>query len=244
MVTIKRDFVPGNYFHIYNRGTSKQKIFIDESDKVRFKNLLYLCNGEKSFAYKDLSERVISEYSYKKGNNLLEICSWVLMNNHFHILVFIPENISADNISKFLGKLSSAYLKYFNVKYARTGNLFEGRFKSILVEDDTYLKYLYSYIHLNPLKMLNNNWKEEGLKIKNAEAYLNDYSFSSYHDLVLKKERPEKNILSHNEKVIELAINANNFKTLFSLITPTPGGRGTGVVESKRKQIIITRNVV
>lgn len=226
MTTIKRNFSSGNFFHVYNRGTSKQKIFLDESDKIRFKNLLYLSNGEKSFAYKDLTEKVIREYSYNKGNNLVEICSWVLMENHFHILVFIPEDISAGNLSKFLSKLSSAYLKYFNTKYSRTGNLFEGRFKSILVEDDVYLKYLYSYIHLNPLKMLNRNWKEEGLKIKNAETYLNGYEFSSYCDLVLKKTRPERNILSNTEKIIELSENSSNMKALFSFVTPTPGGRG------------------
>lgn len=216
MATQKREFVPGNYYHIYNRGNSKQKIFNSESDKSRFSHLLYLCNGKKSFYYKRISAKNIFSFSFEKGQPLIEICAWVLMSNHFHLLIYIPENSDSENISKFIGRLESSYLKYFNEKHERSGGLFEGRFKSVLVDDDKYLKHLFSYIHLNPLKMLNNNWKEEGLKIKNAYNYLSDYKFSSFHDLVLKKERFEKKILSDNFKVNQISDKANSIANLFS----------------------------
>ncbi len=223
-MTIKRVFAPGAFYHIYNRGASKQKVFIDESDKNRFTNLLYLCNGNKSFRYRELKEEEIFNYSFNKGNPLIEICAWVLMDNHFHLLVFIPENVPKENLTKFMHKLSSSYLMYFNKKYNRSGTLFEGRFKSKIVEDDLYLKYLYSYIHLNPLKMLNNNWKEEGLKIKNAESYLRDYKFSSVNDLVWKNKRNEVKILSENQKILEISAMTNNLNNLFTFI-PRPGPR-------------------
>lgn len=182
-----------------------------------------MCNGVKPFEYKKVAKRKIFEFSFKKGESLVEICSWVLMDNHFHLLVYLPENKSTENVSKFMSKLLSAYLKFFNEKYKRTGGLFEGRFQSILVEEDLYLKYLFSYIHLNPLKMLNNNWKVEGLKIKNAQAYLEDYKFSSFHDLVSRKKRYEFNILTSDHKVLEISKNANSLESLFSLLR-TPGG--------------------
>lgn len=222
-MTIKRGLVPGNYYHIYNRGTSKQKIFLDDSDKNRFTYLLYLCNGDKAFKFRDINEVDLFKFSFDRGNSLVEICAWVLMENHFHILLFIPETISEENISKFFSKLTSSYLKYFNTKYKRTGNLFEGRFKSKLVNEDLYLKYLFSYIHLNPLKILNSNWKEEGLKIKNAEAYLREYKYSSLCDLVWNQKRFEGNIVTNNSKLSEIANEANTYGNLFSLIH-TPGG--------------------
>ncbi len=160
--------------------------------------------------------KTIFQYSFDKSDNLVEICSWVLMDNHFHILVFVPEEFKAENISKFLSRLSAAYLKYFNEKHRRTGNLFEGRFQCIPVEDDYYLKHLFSYIHLNPLKMLDPNWKQTGLKIPKAKIYLEDYKFSSFHDLIMQKNRYEKNILTTNQKVLEISKRANNLEKLFS----------------------------
>ena len=70
--------------------------------------------------------------------------------------------------------------------------------------------------------MLNNNWKEEGLKIKNAESYLRNYKFSSINDLVWKQKRKEVRILSNNEKVKLISDSVNNLENLFSFI-PSPG---------------------
>lgn len=226
-MTVKRVFAPGAFYHIYNRGASKQKIFLDDSDKNRFTNLLYLCNGDKRFKYKDLKEGEIFNFTFDKGVQLVEICAWVMMDNHFHLLIFVPESFSIENISKFLHKLSLSYLMYFNKKYNKSGTLFEGRFKSNIIDDDLYLKYLYSYIHLNPLKMLNSNWKEEGLKIKNAESYLQDYKYSSIGDLVWKRQRNEAKILSSNGKIKEISDLVNTLENLYSLI-PDPGRGRTG----------------
>jgi len=72
---------------------------------------------------------------------------------------------------------------YFNKKYERVGKLFEGVFKSVHAETDRQLKYNFSYIHLNPVKLIDKLWKEEGIKdLKRAMSFLNTYKWSSYLD--------------------------------------------------------------
>lgn len=85
---------------------------------------------------------------------------------------------------------------YFNKKYDRTGALFEGRFKAQHVDEDEYLKYLFSYIHLNPIKLIDARWKENGIKDREgAKKYLKSYKYSSYLDY-LGENREETKILS------------------------------------------------
>jgi putative transposase len=224
MATEKRNFIPNTFYHVYNRGTSKQKIFLDDADKNRFTHLLYLCNGQKPFTYRNVPMKKLFDFSFEKGDSLVDICSWVLMNNHFHLLIYLKDEEACRNMSKFLSRLSASYLKFFNEKYNRTGNLFENRYQCIPVVEDIYLKYLFSYIHLNPLKILDPNWKQVGLKIPKANVFLNDYKFSSFHDLVVKKGRHEKKILSANQKVTSLSELANNSDTLFAFVNTDPRG--------------------
>jgi len=99
-------------------------------------------------------------------------------------------------ISKFMQKLSTAYSMYFNSKYKRTGSLFEGKFKSEHAETDRYLKYLFSYIHLNPVKLVQADWKKAGIKNKKqAINFLSNYKYSSFLDYSVLKSRPEFAIL-------------------------------------------------
>jgi len=102
------------------------------------------------------------------------------MPNHFHIL--IQEN-NDNGISKFMQKLSTGYTMYFNKRYERSGSLFQGKFKATHADEDRYLKYLFSYIHLNPSKLVQSDWKEAGIKnSKKIEEYLDKYPYSSYLD--------------------------------------------------------------
>lgn len=87
-------------------------------------------------------------------------------------------------------KLSTAYVMYYNNKYERTGGLFEGKFKSQHLNTDRYLKYIFSYIHLNPVKIFQKDWKEKGIKNKGkALQYLRDYKYSSYLDYLGNKRK-------------------------------------------------------
>ncbi len=158
------------YYHIYNRGNSKQLIFLDEQDYRVFQNFLYLMNMERRIVTRDAGDAV---YTYPRDKELVHIGAYCLMPNHFHLLLVQKVD---QGISKFMLKLSTAYTMYFNKKYKRSGGLYEGKFKSKHVDDDTYLRYLYSYIHLNPLKLVSQNWKEEArhgkfLEINTALKY-------------------------------------------------------------------------
>jgi putative transposase len=109
----------------------------------------------------------------EKGEPLVDIGSYCLMPNHFHLLLHQRQE---DGISRFMQKLTTAYTMYFNIKNKRTGVLFQGRFKSKHAAEDRYLKYLLSYIHLNP---------------SNHSAY----KYSSYEDFV-DTDRPQGRILN------------------------------------------------
>src|SRR3989344_5942831 len=151
MALRKQSFVAGEYYHLYNRGTEKRIIFLDEKDYERFLFLMYICNSIKSIILRDVDE------NFERGETIVDIGAYCLMPNHFHILAY--EKMEG-GISQYMRKLLTAYSMYFNKKYKRTGKLYSGVFKSIHANSDRYLKYLYSYIHLNPAKLINKNWRE------------------------------------------------------------------------------------
>jgi len=127
---------------------------------------------------------------------LVYIGVYCLMPNHFHLL--IKEKME-NGISKFMQKLLTAYSMYFSKKYKRTGGLFEGKFKSQHISTDRYLKYIFSYIHLNPIKLIEPKWKEKGIRnIKGALIYLKTYQHSSYLDY-LNEDRLKLKILDKKE---------------------------------------------
>ncbi|MBI3306137.1 transposase [Candidatus Nomurabacteria bacterium] len=176
----KTDFVEGEYYHIYNRGNSKQKIFLDNKDRERFLKLLYLCNSKQRIDFNnDIIKRKINAWDFEKGEPIINIGAWVLMPNHFHLYVtpkteaLLP---SGNAITDFMHRVLTAYSKYFNARQQRIGSLFEGKFKSVHITKDTQAKYLFSYIHLNPIKLIDSKWKEKGIKNKKEVfKFLNSY---------------------------------------------------------------------
>lgn len=175
----KISFVSGEYYHIYNRGNSKQLIFQDKNDYVRFLGLLFACNSSENFKTDNLNKKQ-SLLNSSRGNQIVYIGAYCLMPNHFHLLL---SDTGEGNISKFMQKLVTAYVMYYNKKYQRSGALFEGKFKAEHADTDQYLKYLFSYIHLNPVKFIEPKWKEIGIKNKSIVLkFLKQYSYSSYLD--------------------------------------------------------------
>lgn len=123
------------------------------------------------------------------------------MSNHFHLFITFNEPPKSDfgnNVTEFMRKLLTSYSKYFNKKYKRTGGLFESKFKSVHMKNDRQAKYNFSYIHLNPIKLIDKNWKEKGIKdFKKTVQFLENYRWSSYLDYkgVI---RPENKILNRD----------------------------------------------
>ena len=186
-------FAPKELYHLYNRGTEKRDIFMSSKDYERFLALMYICNQSEEpvrIIRKGLSELV--KIYPRKENELIEIAAYCLMPNHFHLLA---KERQADGISRFMHKITTAYTMYFNKKFERTGSLFQGTFKSTHASNDRYLKYLISYIHLNPVKIIEPEWKEIGISdLRQAEKHLDNYKYSSYLDYQNKK-RVENNIV-------------------------------------------------
>ncbi|MFA6536675.1 MAG: transposase [Candidatus Paceibacterota bacterium] len=185
-------FAPGEFYHLYNRGADKREIFLEPYDYARFTKFLYLAN---SVSPVNLRETPSNAFSFVKNDTLVDIGAYCLMPNHFHLLV---REKSDGNITKFMRKLLTSHSKYFNKKHKRSGTLFEGRFKAKHVNGDDYLKYLLAYIHLNPVKLIDSKWKEDGIKdIEKAKKHLTNYKHSSYLDY-LNSNREEEKILNKN----------------------------------------------
>ncbi|MEK7124977.1 MAG: transposase [Patescibacteria group bacterium] len=172
-MTRKIQFKLGKYYHIYNRGVDKRIIFEKQYDYRRFLALLYLCNGEKPTSFwltQPLRSPTSQWSSIDRGVPLVAIGAYCLMPNHFHLLI---RELQLRGVSRFMQKLSTAYTMYFNLSRERSGALFQGKFKAKDVNSDEYLKYLFSYIHLNPSELTNS---------RNKEKFLSSYSYSSYSD--------------------------------------------------------------
>lgn len=193
MAIRKTSFISGEYYHIYNRGNDKRVIFHDLGDYRRFLKLLYLANSDKSFTVRDVGQQ---PFDIDRGKPIVSIGAYCLMPNHFHLLIFQPNE---GNVSKFMQKLTTGYSMYYNIKYGRTGSLFEGKFKSEHAKDDSHLKYLFSYIHLNPIKLIDRKWREAGIRNKKqALSFLVNYYYSSYRDYKMI-DRPNKTILNKKD---------------------------------------------
>ena len=190
----KVPLVQGEIYHIYNRGNSKQKIFNSNEDFARFVRLLYLANGTSSLDLRVIKHSEAEPFNFERGEAQVAIGAYCLMPNHFHILL---TPLTDAGVGHFMRKLATGYSMYFNTKYRRTGSLFEGRFKSEHVAGNQYLKYLFAYIHLNPVKLFQADWREIGLlNVGAAQIFLNEYPYSSYLDN--KVERPETAILNRD----------------------------------------------
>lgn len=142
-----RSFAPNQHYHVYNRGIEKRKIFLDDEDYRMLKYYLFI--------YLAPQNEVLEKYPHLplrlKARNLskdLELLSYCLMPNHFHLLV---GQQSQNGISKLMKQLFDAYTRYFNTKYRRVGSLLQGRFKAALIESEDLLLHLSRYIHLNPV---------------------------------------------------------------------------------------------
>lgn len=216
------NLVSGEYFHIYNRGNGKNKIFLDKEDYDRFIKLLYVCNSENKFNFRDsIIDIKIDAFDFERGKQIVSILAWVLMPNHFHIFLISPRQglgeEDEENITKYIHKVSTAYAMYFNKKYKRSGSLFEGKFKSKYIGAENYFNYLFAYIHLNPVKLIQRDWKEKGIKDqKKAHEFLLSYKYSSLQDYYGDLRKESKII---NKLILPEYIKKSHSADLFKWIT-------------------------
>lgn len=117
---------PGALYHVTSRGNERKDIFIDDPDRKKFLGIL-------------------GDYHDRYG--ILAHC-YILMGNHYHLVMETPQG----NLLKVMHGVNSGYTGYFNRKYGRSGHLFQGRYRGILVDKDAYLLELSRYVHLNPVR--------------------------------------------------------------------------------------------
>jgi REP element-mobilizing transposase RayT len=143
---------PGAFYHVTSRGNERKMVF--QSARDREKYLSYL------------------ESAHDRYGAIIHV--YCLMGNHYHLLLETPRG----NLSQILHHINGAYTTYFNIKRDRSGHLFQGRFKGILVERDTYYKELSRYIHLNPVR---------AELVKSPS----EYPWSSYRCFIGKDKKPD-----------------------------------------------------
>ena len=200
---------PEEFYHLYNRGVEKRKVFLYRNDYERFKALLYLANQTGPTDLKNQGRSFAEIHGMRMENPLVEIIAYCLMPNHFHLLV--REHIEG-GIARFMQKVTTGYTMYFNKHNKRSGALFEGTYKTKHVSDDRYFRYLVSYIHLNPIKLFEPKWKENGIKDRvGVKQYLECYEHSSYLDYS-GNERSQALILE-KEILMDIFPSVGDFKT-------------------------------
>jgi len=202
----KIKLVPGEYYHIYNRGTDKRNIFADEKDLFRFWESLFDFNQTEpigsiyEFSFKKKSGEV-----NKKRKPLVQFIAYCLNPNHFHFLITPLEE---KGIEKFMQRFGNGYTKYFNNRHKRSGVLFQGKFKSKHIDSNEYLLHLSAYINGNnqlghPMSKLSKSslpeflGKTSGEKLCDTEIVLGqfrnkkeykDFVVESLEDIKLRKE--------------------------------------------------------
>ena len=194
----------GETYHVYNRGAHKMDIFRDDKSRRRFQALLLVCNRKEPAHLSNLlakyqgpsSIKIFSEEAVPLDERLVDIFGYCLMPNHFHLI--LRQNVDR-GITTFMRKVGTAYSMYFNLKYDHSGTLLQGRFKSQHVSSDSYFRWLFQYVHLNPLSIIEPDWKESSLKDeKRALAFLDTYAWSSYFDYA-RRGRPERKIVTMSD---------------------------------------------
>lgn len=180
---------PGAFYHVIQRGNERKDIFISEQDRIKF--------------YEYLS----TLYTRYK----VHIHTYCLMNNHYHLIL---ETKNA-NLTKAMHYLNTSYTVYFNVKRKRSGHLFQGRYKAILVEADAYLHQLSRYIHLNPVRT--------GL-VKDPA----DYPYSSYKYFISSNKSPDW--LNTGFILSLFDSNANKARSLYKKFVLEGTGKETDII--------------
>ena len=184
---MREKFSTNEIYHIYNRGVDKREIFAEDGDKFRFVHNLYELNDKNPALdfRKQTTEVRLPQIKREPRKMLVEILAFCLMPNHYHLFL---KQIKDRGVTEFMRKLGTGYTNYFNQKYARSGVLFQGKFKSVRVEKEVHFNYLPLYIHLNPLDLIESGWRQGSMEnFEKAINFLESYRWSSFLDYIGKK---------------------------------------------------------
>lgn len=191
----QRNFTSGYYYHIYNRGSRKQNIFLDKADYKSFKDIISYYfrfpNGIPPSRFtnfnQEITEEMLQVRNLLKVNSSFRITAFCLLPNHFHLLVKqVGKSLKENSITNFMRRLSITYSMYYKDKYDHSGTLFEGKYKNVIVTNDRQLLYLTKYIHRNPLELLNSNVKLSNYIHSSYPSYISrlKYDWINFGDIL------------------------------------------------------------
>ncbi len=187
------------FYHIILRGVGDYLIFKDINDYYRGIFSIYEFNNTNSVSIRDRreqrkKEKLIQSQAPRgqtsgslrgkdvdKRDKMVEILVFCFMPNHIHLLV---RQLKDNGISNFMQKLGTGYAVYFNKKYSRKGHLFN-KFKAVHIETNDQLQNVITYIHANPISLIEPGWKENGIENpKKVIEFLEKYKWSSFQDYI------------------------------------------------------------
>ncbi len=184
---------PDEYYHIFNRAMNKQVIFHNFGDYVRFLFLIIYMQSPVKFLHIGRLVKDFSKYCTGQSRALtsgyeeeiikkrvVELVTFCIMPNHFHLIV---KELEEGGIAAYMQRVLTAYSKYYNTKYEKTGHVFQGPYRAVHIQDDIQLLYLSTYIHRNPREI--SHWFNKEDK----------YPWSSYQDCI-KESRWGKLLLT------------------------------------------------
>lgn len=155
MPRIARGLADNQIYHIINRGNRREAVFHDNYDYEKFLKLLI--ESKEKYAVK--------------------IYAYCLMPNHFHLVIYTKY---ADSLSQAMHWISSSYVRYYNKRYNISGHLWQGRYKSFIVQEDSYLLVLLKYVEANPKRArivkdcIDYKYSSANNRIKNNENLITD----------------------------------------------------------------------
>ncbi len=196
------------YYHVTCRGNSGQEVFGNDADRE---------------AFLDLLERSCDIYQ-------TEILAYVLMSTHFHLLCKTP----LGNLQEFMRHFNISYTSYYNWKHGRRGHLYQGRYKSFLIDGDNYLQEVSRYIHLNPIRVR----MRSGMTLSEKKQFLRDYHWSSFGGYVSRDGR--KDLLRVEEVLVYFGGDTTKGRRKYEefvmegmtgeMTSPLEKGKGTGII--------------
>ncbi len=199
---------PGAFYHVTSRGNDRQNIYRDKED------------------YEEFLERLIESLDVYNVSLLCYVC----MTNHFHFLLTTPDA----NLSHFMRHFNIGYTAAFNRRHKRSGHLYQGRYKSFLIDADSYLKEVSRYVHLNPVRLK----KYTGLDAKEKVMLLKKSSFNSLAGYTNLKKR--ESFLNYSTILDYFGGDTEEGRRQYrqfvnkglgdDLENPLASGRGTGIV--------------
>lgn len=162
----RKSYVEEGYYHIYNRGVEKRKIFLDQQDYGVFLSYLkdYLTPKDRKELENQLSnpnlsckqqDKILKLLHLNNFSDEITLLAYCLMPNHFHL--FIKQK-NIESMDKFMNSFGTRYTKYINTKYKRVGKLYQGNYKAVLITDEQQFIYLSKYIHKQVLATPSNAW--------------------------------------------------------------------------------------